>query len=248
MKLGFSSLSLIMKPVEDIIKIANEHNFEIIEVLIEGPYNIKYLSENKEILRPFKDSDIEIVIHGPSVDLNLASLNEGIRKESLRQILSTIDLANEMNSKIITIHPGQVGRKEDILRKIAIDYSISSIIEAVEYGKDDDIIISVENMPNKFNFLGNSTKEIAEISNKTKANITVDIGHSNTVENTGDFLNLKNISYFHLNDNNGIKDQHLSLGEGTLDLNLLKKVKKGIIELNNFQNVLKSKELIKNLY
>ena len=47
--------------------------------------------------------------------------------------------------------------------------------------------------------------------------------------------------------NGGIKDQHITLGEGTLDLNLLKKVDKGIIELNNFDNVLKSKEVIKNL-
>ena len=39
----------------------------------------------------------------------------------------------------------------------------------------------------------------------------------------------------------------ITLGEGTLDLNLLKKVDKGIIELNNFDNVLKSKEVIKNL-
>ena len=60
-------------------------------------------------------------------------------------------------------------------------------------------------------------------------------------------VDLKNISYCHLNDNNGVKDQHITLGEGTLDLNLLKKVDKGIIELNNFDNVLKSKEVIKNL-
>lgn len=44
-----------------------------------------------------------------------------------------------------------------------------------------------------------------------------------------------------------IKDQHVSLGEGTLDLNLLKKVKNGIIELNNYQNVLKSKKVIESV-
>ena len=61
-------------------------------------------------------------------------------------------------------------------------------------------------------------------------------------------LELKNISYCHLNDNNGIKDQHITLGEGTLDLELLKKVKKGIIELNNFDNILKSKKVIESLF
>ena len=69
----------------------------------------------------------------------------------------------------------------------------------------------------------------------------------NTCGNLEEMLNLKNISYCHLNDNDGVKDQHITLGEGTLDLNLLKKIDTAIIELNNFDNVLKSKEVIENL-
>ena len=55
---------------------------------------------------------------------------------------------------------------------------------------------------------------------------------------------MKKISYCHLNDNLGDKDAHLPLGEGSLDLNVLKRIDKGIIELNNFDNILKSKEVI----
>ncbi|MGV8144195.1 MAG: sugar phosphate isomerase/epimerase family protein, partial [Methanothermobacter sp.] len=44
-------------------------------------------------------------------------------------------------------------------------------------------------------------------------------------------------------DNNGEKDQHLSLGEGNIDLNLLKGIDNVIIELNNYQNVLKSRDI-----
>ena len=60
-------------------------------------------------------------------------------------------------------------------------------------------------------------------------------------------LSLKNISYCHLNDNDGFKDSHIPIGDGTLDLNLLKKIDTAIIELNNFDNILKSKEVIDNL-
>ena len=70
------------------------------------------------------------------------------------------------------------------------------------------------------------------------------MGHGNTTKNNEELLELKNITYCHLNDNDGVKDQHITLGEGTLDLELLKKVKKGIIELNNFDNILKSKKVI----
>ena len=37
-----------------------------------------------------------------------------------------------------------------------------------------------------------------------------------------------------------------AIGDGTLDLNLLKHVKHGIIELNNFDNVMRSKKVIED--
>ncbi len=58
------------------------------------------------------------------------------------------------------------------------------------------------------------------------------------------FFKMNKIVYYHLNDNNGEKDQHLTLGEGNFDLNLLNSVDKGIIELNNYQNILKSRDLL----
>lgn len=125
-----------------------------------------------------------------------------------------------------------------------MELAIESIGELVDYS---DIVVSVENMPERFSFLGNNVEELERIQNETGCGLTIDVGHGNTCGNCEEFLDLKNISYCHLNDNNGVKDQHVTLGEGTLDLNLLKKVDKGIIELNNFDNVLKSKEVIKNL-
>lgn len=38
MKLGFTTLALFMQPNEDIINLAKKHEFEIIEILGEGPF------------------------------------------------------------------------------------------------------------------------------------------------------------------------------------------------------------------
>ena len=93
----------------------------------------------------------------------------------------------------------------------------------------------------------NNVDELEMIQNETGCKLTIDTGHANTCNNLVEMLNLKNISYCHLNDNDGLHDQHITLGEGTLDLNLLKKIDNGVIELNNFENVLKSKTVINNL-
>jgi len=237
MKLGFTTLAMFTQPNSDIIETAKKYEFEMIEILGEGPF---FKNDNLE----FANTDLEICIHAPTVDLNIASLNTGIRKESIKQMKDALNYGSKINATALTLHPGQIGRNEERIRKYALELAIESIGELVDYS---NIIVSVENMPERFSFLGNKVEELERIQNETGCGLTVDVGHGNTCGNCEDFLDLKNISYCHLNDNNGIKDQHITLGEGTLDLNLLKKVDKGIIELNNFDNVLKSKEVIKNL-
>ena len=99
-------------------------------------------------------------------------------------------------------------------------------------------------MPVRPVFLGNTIEELEMFKSECGCGITIDLGHGNTTGNNEELLELKDITYCHLNDNDGVKDQHVPLGDGTLDLELLKKVKKGIIELNDFNNVLKSKKVI----
>lgn len=235
MKLGFSTLSLFSKTNDEIVGLAKANGFDMIELLAENQFNFN----TPEALRSF-----EVLIHGPTVDLNIASINQGIREESIRQMKNTIDMANDVNAKAITVHPGKIGRNDERLRKIAVEKAIESIGELVDYS---DLTVSVENMPERFSFLANRVEELEQIREETGCMITIDTGHANTCENPEEFFELKDICYFHLNDNSGEKDQHLTLGEGTLDLNLLKKVHKGIIELNNFDNILKSKNVIEKL-
>lgn len=253
MQIGFSSLSLFMKPLEEMLKIAIKDEFDLIEILCEGPYLPRNLlnKENKKYLEIFDSYDIEIMLHSPTIDLNPGSMNEGIREETKKQTKEALDLANFIGAVAITSHPGIVHRKEEMIRNLAIDYSIDTLKDCQNYSEEVGVILSIENMPNKINYLANSPTEHAQIVNATRSFATIDWGHANTCETPEKFLNISKISYFHLNDNNGTKDQHLPLGEGTADFSkkFLKKVDKGIIELNSYENVLKSKQfLTKNIF
>ena len=233
MKLGFTTLALFMEPNNDIIDLAKKHGFEIIEILAEGPF---FEKDNGE----FKDCGLDMRMHAATVDINIASLNKGIRNESVKQMIHCGQYAESINANTITVHPGIIGRNEPHLRKWALEIAIESIGEIID---NTNVEISVENMPVRGKFLGNTVEEIEMIQEATGCSLTIDTGRGNLEE----MLNLKNISYCHLNDNDGIKDQHIALGEGTMDLNLLKKIDTAIIELNNFDNILKSKEVIDNL-
>ena len=237
MKLGFTTLALFMQPNEDIINLAKKHGFEMIEILGESPF---FERENPEYI----DCGLDVRIHAATVDINIASLNKGIRNESIKQMIQCGQYAEKIGAKTITIHPGIIGRNEPRLRNWALEISCESIGKIID---STNVEISVENMPVRGKFLGNTVEEIEMIQEATDCSLTIDTGHGNTCGNLEEMLELKNISYCHLNDNDGLKDQHVTLGEGTLDLTLLKKIDAGIIELNNFDNVLKSKEVIENL-
>ena len=237
MKLGFTTLALFMQPNDDIIDLAKKHGFEIIEILGEGPF---FENDNME----FKDCGLDMRIHAATVDINIASLNKGIRAESVRQMIQCGEYAESINANTITVHPGIIGRNEPRLRKAALEFAIESFGEIMD---STNVEVSVENMPVRGKFLGNTVEEIEMIQEATGCSLTIDTGHGNTCGNLEEMLSLKNISYCHLNDNDGVKDQHITLGEGTLDLNLLKRIDTAIIELNNFDNILKSKEVIDNL-
>jgi sugar phosphate isomerase/epimerase len=235
MKLGFTTLALFMEPNNDIINLAKQHDFEMVEILGEDPF---YKKDNGE----FKDCGLDIKIHAATVDINIASLNSGIRRESVNQMIKCGNYAEKIGAETITVHPGKIGRNEPRLRKWALEIACESVGEIID---NTNVEISVENMPVRQSFLANKVEELEMIQSETGCALTIDVGHGNTCNNLEEMLNLKNISYCHLNDNDGIKDQHITLGDGTLDLNLLRKIDSAIIELNNFDNILKSKNLLK---
>jgi len=222
-----------------------------LEILCEGPYwprNLLYSSQNNIDIEIFNSYDIELMLHSPTIDLNPASMNEGIRNETAKQTKEALDLAAKIGAITITTHPGIVHRKEERIRNLAVGFSIETLKDCQKYAEEVGVVLSIENMPNKQKYLANSPGEHKKIVESVGSSATIDWGHANTYKSPDEFLKIPNISYFHLNDNEGEKDSHIPIGEGSADFSrdFLNKVEKGIIELNNYGDVSKSREYILN--
>jgi sugar phosphate isomerase/epimerase len=249
MKIGFSTLSLFMRSFEEWLETASRDRFNMMEILCEGPHTWPRmaLSFDSKVFQVFESYNIDIYLHAPTIDMNPASLNPGMREETLVQIKETLDMAVIIGAKAITTHPGLIHRLEDRVRDMGKYYSIETLTEANQYADDCGVILSVENMPHRYAYFCNDVKEHQYFIEKCGCKATVDLGHANTNGDIKPFLEMDKICYYHLSDNNGVKDQHLSLGEGNINLNLLKDINNVIIELNNYQNVLKSRKIIMDL-
>ena len=175
MKVGFTTLSMFMDDNLEIIRKAHKYNFDMIEILGESPFF------KKENTMAFKDCGLEVCIHAPTVDINIASLNEGIRAESVKQMKECIDYAENINAYAITLHAGKIGRNDPPLRKAALELACESISDLVDYA--DNVIISVENLPVRQAFLGNKIEELEMIKSECGCKLTIDVGHGNTTGN-----------------------------------------------------------------
>ena len=248
MKIGFTTLSLFMKSFEELLETATLDGFNMMEILCEGPYNWPRiaLTFDSSVFQIFESYDVDIYLHAPTIDMNPASLNPGMREETLIQLKETVDMAVKIGAKAITVHPGLIHRLEDRIREMGRKYSIETLTDANKYAEEQGVILSVENMPHRYAYFCNTAEEHSYFIDKCRCQATVDLGHANTNGDIKPFLSLKKICYYHLSDNNGEKDQHLSLGEGNINLKLLRKINNVIIELNNYQNVLKSRDIFLN--
>jgi sugar phosphate isomerase/epimerase len=216
-KIGISSMALFKYNPKEAIRRVSELGFGVWEIMLEGTHFQKDYTEIKELADSL---DIEIFVHVPFSDLNIASLNEGIRKETLSQVFWAIETADFLESKLITFHSGRPSPVGVSLRDKAVEVNLKSIKEILKFGCDFDLRLCLENMPN---FPGAFCCEIDEIRSILDATpelgLTLDIAHAHTCGDEVEYIKeLKDRTmHVHLHDTYKSTDSHGAVGEGDID-------------------------------
>ncbi len=241
--IGVSSLCMLQSPLETVLETVGS-TFSHVEVVCEGNH------DNLEILKSY---NYTVSFHAPFSDLNTASLNKAILKESLKQITECIREANTYNAETVCIHPGHFSPMGSRFTEKVFTIHKESLKELTSRAEDSDVFLGIENMPMFSILCGRTAEEIEEIlcvADSDHFGFTFDVGHANTAGGPYPFLTLKEyMRTVHLHDNCGKADTHLPLGEGTLDLNIIKELKEKrlVIEVYTFADAQKSLSQVKTL-
>jgi sugar phosphate isomerase/epimerase len=246
MKIGVSTLALYPNPLEDILPFLEELSVDYCEIIHEYPLN----DVNPEI---FDSYSIKPTIHSPISDINISSPNESIRKASVSQIKKSMNLAHQLDAKIVVVHPGQMPFLARIFPEKILEYNYNSLAECADYAQELSIKMCVENMPDMEGYL---FKDINDLSNTVKelgVFMTLDVGHAHNIGfSTEEMVKSNHLHHIHLSDNDGSFDNHETLGNGTIDFNdLFERLKddnySGIltIEVKNKQEIIESLEFLK---
>ena len=232
LKIALTSYALEDLSYVDALLFAAANGFDAFEVNLYFPaidldnWNWNEIEAIKKIAR---DEEIEISVHAAFYELNMAAFFKGIREESVRYIIKSIDLCHEIGGEVVTVHPGKftyeiepgASPETDPLMKIQWDHNIESLKRINTYAESKAITLCLENLG--WDEVAQSFEDMIKIREEVGDTLqfTLDLGHARIKSEGGVEESFRvlgdNIRHIHLSDNYGKEDDHLPIGEGDSD-------------------------------
>lgn len=158
-------------------------------------------------------------VHSPICDWNIAAMSDRLREASVKETIATIDAAGAMGVRTVTVHPGLTSMAIPGLEERAVEHAKASMKVMDRIASEYGITVAVENMPAFPFFLGKTAEQLNEIVDGTALSICFDIGHANTTGQIDAMIDTfgDRITNIHIHDNHGSADEHLTIGDGTID-------------------------------
>ncbi|QYZ80362.1 sugar phosphate isomerase/epimerase [Methanofollis formosanus] len=213
----FSSSSTVWESIEWVFGI-EEVGYTGWEISADGNYRLEKPENKRAILDVVESTHLDVTVHAPYADLNLASINDPIWRESVRQICACIEHAADLTDRV-TLHPGYLSPAGKLLpgKTWALQKEALRLIGAC--GEEHGVKACLENMINIPEFLCHDADELLGITDGIEGvGVTFDLGHANTVRAVDGFLKqIGAADHIHIHDNHGSSDEHLALGDGIID-------------------------------
>lgn len=229
MELATSTLYLLDRPLEDILEEIIKLNVKNIELADSGNHS---LNPNRvERLQELRSSyELEFSVHAPYADTNLSADDDLIREWVLKRIRASIRFSSELEARNLVLHPGWTTATEPFMRGRSWGLNIRSLRWLQKYAGDYGVECLLENVPNPTPYLLVTVDDFRLFDDEMtpSLNYVLDIGHAHLQGEVFEFIDSfgPKIKHVHVSDNDGIQDQHMPIGEGTVDWPLVFKALK----------------------
>lgn len=218
----FGAMNFPVLPVLEEIEAIGRLGFDYLELAMDPPmaHYLDIDAIRSEIVEALLTHDLDLVCHLPTF-VSTADLTESIRRASLAEMLRSLETAVELGAEKIVLHPSLVSGLGNFVMDTVRGYSYDFLRTMTDAA--GDLEICLENMFPKY-ILGVDCDDFQEIFRVFPSlKMTLDTGHANIDDRSGNrLLRLAEtfggrISHLHISDNHGRRDDHLSVGKGTVD-------------------------------
>ncbi|MCD6456055.1 MAG: sugar phosphate isomerase/epimerase, partial [Methanophagales archaeon] len=191
-KISFSCVDATSNPVDWMYRL-EDAGFQGWEIVGEGPQKVEggFRERVKEI---YETTNLVLSLHAPLSDINIASVNEGIWEESIRQIKESIESTYEFVDDICVVHPGILSPLSVHTPEKAVRKAIEGLTALCAFAAERGLRIAVENLPAINMMLGMYPDELIQIVrgvNMDNLGICLDVAHANTTNTLDEFLNIR---------------------------------------------------------
>ncbi len=192
--------------------------------------NFTSQSEQKKIITFLQTQvwgEVTLSLHTPLKNINIGSLSEIKRKQSVTCVTKAIRIAKELETTFVVVHGGKIHAgtpRDQESRRRAYQAQLKSLQEINSFCKEQGMELALENGYSiKDLGLLSTIDEMAQLDDLVDdLSFILDIGHfilNNPLSNIR--IQLKKhpslrFSAIHLHDNNKTADDHLALGKGIL--------------------------------
>jgi len=176
----------------------------------------------RKVADALRKNESACTFHAPFEDLRPASFDDKIREVSIKRLVDTCHLAEIFHPQTIVCHPSYMKwiyfEKEDDW----LERSIESWGHICEIARQYGTSIYLENV---FDDSPEMLARLVQAIGPDKTGVCLDIGHLTifTQRPLSEWLDIIGpyIKEVHLHDNHGVYDEHLVMGQGTIDFDPL---------------------------
>ncbi|MGM0441857.1 MAG: sugar phosphate isomerase/epimerase family protein [Elusimicrobiota bacterium] len=216
----FSTSNFYLKKNPDqILSWALENEFDGIELFADVP-NFYVDDFDEGILRRYARASgkLKYTVHSPIYGINIAAVNPGILRESLRQIIKVMEWSSIIDIEYFVIHPGVMPVDEEEVRGKILDIVHDSIDKILRHADNFNIKMVVENIGLNKLCLDYNINILKSFIEKENLGLCLDVGHGNISGQIPEILTSmsEKIESIHISDNYGKEDEHNPVGKGSV--------------------------------
>jgi len=220
----YGAMNFPVLPVLEEIDLIAAMGFDYLELTMDAPmahYSI-VAANRTAIIHALKANGLGLICHMPTF-VSTADLTESIRLASVAEMRRSLEVAFEMGAAKIVLHPSMAAGLGAFVGDRIKAYAHDFLAEMVEAAQQMRLTICLENMFPRY-MLGVQPADLEEIfTSFPSLKLTLDTGHAH-IDDRGEGRMLQlverfgsRIGHLHFSDNHGRRDEHLAVGQGTVD-------------------------------
>lgn len=162
-------------------------------------------------------------VHAPFFDLSPGAMEPMVRQITLQRLTQALQAAGQLGAHLMVVHPGYDRWRYPNLAATWLEHAAATLAPLLELARQLDCRLALENIYEETP--DTLTALVARLASPWFGHC-FDIGHWRLFGRTAQELWLAQIAphllHLHLHDNGGQSDDHLPIGEGSIDFTPLR--------------------------